>query len=117
LENLQRAGGFFWCSFYVFLFNKKFLQVFLIKIAQVRIEFSLNPRHYFDDVRKAKASIQAKNFAENGLDTVHLVLICLRVHTIFSLQNGSLPELCCSLSQLKEMKKNFALPKNLLDRG
>jgi hypothetical protein len=32
-------------------------------------------------------------------------------------EDGSVPDLCCSPSQLRDIKENFAITKNLLDRG
>jgi len=32
-------------------------------------------------------------------------------------EDGSVPDLCCSLQQLKDIKENFQITKNLLDRG
>ncbi len=111
--------------FFLYIFVQKVIITnFSHKKVQVRIRigfgFSLDPRHYYDDIGKRIASCTIYAYARTDwqkMNETHLILICLRVHTIFFLQNGSLPELCCSLSQLKEMKKNFALPKNLLDRG
>ena len=35
------------------------------------------------------------------------------INNLFS-QDGSVPDLCCSLEQLKDIKTNFELPKGLL---